>query len=60
VGTSLGHRLEGVGRGQYPGGDRDVACRAAAVIAGAVEALVVHTGQRRHWFEGAGGLEDAL
>ena len=47
VGTRRGHRPVGVGRGQHAGRHRQLCAGGSAVVAGAVEALVVRSGNRR-------------
>jgi hypothetical protein len=60
VGARLGHRLEGVRRGEDPAGQADHRRRRLAVVARAVEALVVQADDGGEAGERATAREDAL
>jgi hypothetical protein len=56
----LTHRLVGVGGGEHPGGQGELGAAAPAVVARAVEALVVGAGNGRKRGQERGAGEDAL
>jgi hypothetical protein len=58
MGSSLRHRLEGIGGREDAAGGGDVSSAAASVIAGAVQSLDVHSGHAGDRLEGARGRED--
>src|SRR5579859_439821 len=60
VRARLRHGLVDIGRSQHSRRERELGARAATVVAGAVQALVVHAGQGRQVFERGDTTEDAF